>query len=269
MDTRFWGPSGWQLLHLITFAYKPERDKTSICDFFEVLPYVLPCKFCRHSLSGYYEEDPIDKHCSSPLRLQKWLWNLHNQVNAKLRSQGLVSKDHAYKDVPFEKVQDIYSNRLEEGCARTHFPGWEFLFSLAETHPFTKESKHSTPIKNAPPLEELNTDFLQNKWNILSPEKRLPYYKKFLDLLPKVLPFEEWRQVWKQTSNDFTDSCWNTKQSTFRHLWKLRCSLEKELQLLNTTNYFSLCRQIQNVKSGCSTSSRSKTCRKKKKTSTG
>ena len=265
MDTRYWGPSGWQLLHLITFAYKPERDKTSICDFFNLLPYVLPCKFCRHSVSAYYEEDSIEGNCSTPLRLQKWLWSLHNKVNAKLRSQGLVSKDHPYKDISFEEVRDTYTARLGEGCAQTHFPGWEFLFSIVETHPLTKESRASIPIKDAPSPEELKTDFEKNKWNVLSPEDRLPYYTRFLELIPNVLPFEEWRTVWKSTAKTFQSDCWNTKQSTLRHMWKLRCALEKELQLLNTTNYFSLCRQLQTIKSGCSTSSRSKTCRKRKR----
>ncbi len=266
MDTRFWGPSGWQLLHLTTFAYKPERDKNSMCEFFNLLPYVLPCKFCRYSLSGYYEENSIEKNCASSLRLQKWLWELHNKVNAKLRSQKLASKEHPYKDISFEKVQDMYTSRLQEGCAKTHFPGWEFLFSIMETHPLSKEAKRSTPIQGCPPLETLKTDFEKNKWNVLSPEERLPYYKKFLDLLPKVLPFEEWRAVWSKTVSEFEKDPWNTKQTTLRHMWKLRCALEKELQLLNTTSYFSLCRQLQNVKSGCSSSNRSKTCRKKKKT---
>lgn len=265
MDTRFWGPSGWQLLHLTTFAYKPERDKNSICDFFNLLPYVLPCKFCRYSLSTYYEEDPIENNCASPLRLQKWLWALHNKVNAKLRKQGLVSKDHPYKDVSFEEVRTIYTARLQEGCAQTHFPGWEFLFSVVETHPLSKESRHSTPIQGAPPLEEMKTDFEKNKWNCLAPEDRLPYYRKFLDYLSEVLPFEEWRAVWRTTEKEFSKGCWDTKQSTLRHMWKLRCALEKELQLLNTTNYFSLCKQLQNVKSGCAMSTRSKTCRKRKK----
>ena len=27
MDTRFWGPSAWKLLHLISFAYEPSKKK--------------------------------------------------------------------------------------------------------------------------------------------------------------------------------------------------------------------------------------------------
>ena len=94
MDTRFWGPSGWRLLHLITFAYEPERDKKNVCKFFHKLPYVLPCKFCRASLSEYMLEDPVEDACASPEKLQRWLWRIHNKVTAKLRAAGSVSYTH-------------------------------------------------------------------------------------------------------------------------------------------------------------------------------
>ena len=58
MDTRFWGPSGWRLLHLITFATS-DIDNDHLQLFFRNLPYVLPCKFCRASLTDYYAVDPI------------------------------------------------------------------------------------------------------------------------------------------------------------------------------------------------------------------
>ena len=59
MDTKFWGPSGWKLLHLITFTYEPSQSK-AVGKFFELLPFVLPCKFCRASLTEYMDDDPID-----------------------------------------------------------------------------------------------------------------------------------------------------------------------------------------------------------------
>ena len=57
MDTRFWGPSGWQLLHSITNKYpnnpdKLEKDAYEI--FFKSLPFILPCIYCRNSLTEYY-----------------------------------------------------------------------------------------------------------------------------------------------------------------------------------------------------------------------
>ena len=86
MDTRFWGPSGWKLLHLITFDYKysPENAVT-YAQFFETIPYILPCKFCRASLTDYYREHPFKTQDSltKNLDLKRWLYNIHNCVNDK------------------------------------------------------------------------------------------------------------------------------------------------------------------------------------------
>ena len=168
MDTRFWGPSGWRLLHLITFSYSPERDKKSVCKFFHMLPYVLPCKFCRASLSEYILEDPIEDACETPLKLQKWLWRIHNKVNEKL---------HVKTPTPsFADVAKIYTEKLEQGCSRTVFDGWEFLFSVAENHPFSRAGYSAIPLQGSPPLEELTTPLLRNRWNSMEAEERMKFY---------------------------------------------------------------------------------------------
>ena len=253
MDTRFWGPSGWRLLHLITFSYSPERDKKNVCAFFNVLPYVLPCKFCRASLSEYLIEDPIEEGCQSPLQLQKWLWRTHNKVNEKLRKAGLTKVE----DPVFSEVAAMYKEKLEQGCSRTIFDGWDFLFSIAENHPFSRAGNSSIPLINAPPLSELTTPLLRNRWNNMESEERIKYYREFWTLLPKVLPFDEWRKGWGEIE------C-STRKDTLASLWRVRSSLEKELELLNRTDYSSLCKLLQSVRSGCNASSRSKTCRKKR-----
>ena len=54
MDTRFWGPDGWKLLHSITENYPTVPDKKNkdlYRKFFLSLPYVLPCVYCRKSLT--------------------------------------------------------------------------------------------------------------------------------------------------------------------------------------------------------------------------
>ena len=53
MDTRAWGPSGWQMLHLIAHY---EGDKAKY--FFPNLKDILPCKFCRESTAKFLEEMP-------------------------------------------------------------------------------------------------------------------------------------------------------------------------------------------------------------------
>lgn len=256
MDTRFWGPSGWKLLHLITFS--KSQDVATLCDFFETLAYVLPCKYCRASFSRYSMEDPIQNSCGNAVNLQKWLWTIHNKVNEKLRRQGLMKTE----DPSFAAVSKIYKHKFAEGCSRTSFDGWDFLFSVADNHPLSKASRASTPLQGAPPVEELKTPLERNRWNLMEPEERMVYYERFWKLLPSVLPFEEWRTVWMRTSTEN----WSTQKQSVRTLWAIRCALEKELELLNRTTYSSLCKVLQNHRSGCSTATRSKTCRKKRGT---
>ena len=80
MDTKYWGPSGWQLLHLITFERGSLNTKKKL---FSTLNEILPCKYCRESTGQFMKEMPIHNN------LALWLYDLHKYVNKKLESQGL------------------------------------------------------------------------------------------------------------------------------------------------------------------------------------
>ena len=257
MDTRFWGPSGWRLLHSISFAYNPKTDKSATRDLFEMLPFVLPCKFCRASLSEYMEKHPLEPALESKVTLTKWLWVIHNEVNAKLRSQKLVVEP----DPPFLEVQTFYEDLLSIGCSKTEFPGWDFLFSIADLHPMSKVARASVPLPGAPACESMTVEE-KNRWNCLKPDERLPFYRKFWMSLGKVLPFKEWRRSWLKASNQNANL--NTTASTLQWLWQTRCAMERDLDLLNTCNYSSLCKTLRKNRSGCNKSRRARTCRKRK-----
>jgi hypothetical protein len=247
MDTRYWGPSGWRLLHLMSFSSTPNKD--DVCCFFNTLAYVLPCKYCRKSFSENILKDPVTEAESIP----KWLWRIHNRVNAKLRTQHLCKSN----DPSFQSVEKMYKERLAAGCTRTTFEGWEFLFSIAEAHPLSRQGRISVPIPGHPALEELGSPLEKNLWNVLTPEERMVQYTKFWTLLPKVLPFSEWSTEWK-------GGIPGTRKGLLRYLWDIRCTLETKLELLNRTSYSSLCKELQHHRSGCSSSVRGKTCRKKR-----
>jgi len=249
MDTRYWGPSGWRLLHLISFA-APTLNQKDVCAFFNTLPYILPCKYCRKSLSEYMQADPAE--CQEDF--SKWLWRIHNDVNDKLRAQHLSNAINP----PFKTVKDIYEARLAAPCTRTSFEGWEFLFSVAEAHPMSIAGRSSEPIQGAP--TDLTDPLERNRWNIMSPEERLPYYEHFWKLLLKVLPFKEWRAV----ASKCHGPGWSSRQDTLKTIWGIRCEMEKELELLNRTSYTSLCKELRHYRSGCAASRRGKTCRRKK-----
>lgn len=153
MDTRYWGPSGWQLLHAITFAY-PQRPtdvhKACIRAFFEAVGHVLPCKFCRASFQQFTAELPID--ASSRSALTHWLYTIHNLVNAKLRQQieeGLIKGAHRTppEDPPFERVSATYKALLRSD--REKHPaalGEDFLYAVSWNFDGTPEKRHWYPI---------------------------------------------------------------------------------------------------------------------------
>ncbi len=259
MDTKFWGPPGWKLLHLITFAQ--HTSKHDIECFFSTLPYVLPCKFCRKSLSEYVKEFPMKTALDSnePFAVARWLWKIHNCVNSKLRDQKLLKEE----DPPFSTVKKIYLAKFRSGCTKTVFEGWEFLFSIIENHPFSKQSMSGIPIKDAPDDIDPEDHLELNRWNKLPKEIRQKYLEQFWNCLPKVLPYPEWKSVWNSCEAD-----WSSRESSMKSLWKIRCTLESSLQLLNRTNYHSLCKELRVHRSGCAKSERAKTCRRKKRAAT-
>ena len=111
MDTRFWGPDGWKLLHSITENYPTapdKKDKDLYRKFFLSLPYVLPCIYCRKSLTDYMKELPLKGNLESRNKLCLWLYRIHNKVNGKLRKQGFNKN----KNPPYRKIRDYYKNYL-------------------------------------------------------------------------------------------------------------------------------------------------------------
>jgi hypothetical protein len=117
MDTRFWGPSSWDLFHRIAVhSSNPHEVLKNIAE-------VLPCKFCRNSTARFVKELPYDSHNPA-----KWLYDIHNKVNHKLRSQSLKDPKvvNPGPDPSFEEVQKRFQSRsLHE------LVGQEFLLSVA------------------------------------------------------------------------------------------------------------------------------------------
>jgi hypothetical protein len=120
IDTRFWGPSAWQLFHLVAFTSKHPDDVLN------QMKDVLPCKFCRASTTEYVQKHPLR---GDPGR---WLYDIHNMVNDKLRVQ--CKDDPAVvnpgPDPAFEKVKAHYLS-----LKPTAVPGGDFLASIAANYP--------------------------------------------------------------------------------------------------------------------------------------
>ena len=245
MDTKFWGPSGWRLLHMISvseYAYKKP--------FWKQLPYVLPCKFCRASLTDYYALLSIP---TETREFPEWLYKVHTLVNQKLRDQG----QRLPPDPPFSMVRDMYRERLEIGCSKTNFPGWDFLFSIADNHP---DSSPSKPMPDTPEQEPTSLEE-RNKYNLLTPKERKLQLKEFWRVLPQVLPFKEWQLSWKQHAGPLHEAV-RSRKSALAWLWKIRCGMENDLHHMKRDTFYGLCKRVATHRSGCATSKRAKTCRR-------
>ena len=120
MDTRFWGPSAWQLFHLVAFTSKHPDDVLN------QMKDVLPCKYCRASTTEFVHQHPLR---GDPGR---WLYEIHNMVNKKLRTQ--CKEDPAVvnpgPDPSFEDVKAHYMSLKPNAV-----PGADFLGSIAANYP--------------------------------------------------------------------------------------------------------------------------------------
>lgn len=120
MDVSFWGPSGWQLLHLIAEEGGKDAERTLF-----LMPLVLPCKYCRKSAIRFRKQDPPTGD------LQKWLFYFHEKVNRKLRKQH---EDDPKCPLPaptphLDHVRSTYDAILRS--EPKEIPGRDFLYSIA------------------------------------------------------------------------------------------------------------------------------------------
>ena len=120
IDTRYWGPSAWQLFHLV--AFRSEHPDDVLNDMKDV----LPCKFCRASTSEFVKKHPLRADSG------KWLYDIHNMVNNKLRTQCAddPSVVNPGPDPVFEDIKKRYM-----AMKPTAVPGRDFLFSIAYNYP--------------------------------------------------------------------------------------------------------------------------------------
>ena len=257
MDTRFWGPSGWRLLHLLTFRAHTLQEN-DLHTFFVNLPYVLPCKFCRASLSDYYASDPVP---TTTAEYPKWLYRIHNCVNDKLRSQHLLETPNP----TWSEVKRQYNDWMKTPCSKRRMIGWDFLFSVAYTTPCNAVA--SSPMPNSPPVQSLHTPELRNRWGVMTREERMPYLETWWTTLPTVLPYTEWFEAW-QTHVPKRPTVEKGRKAITGWLFKAEkamCSALREE--LPHNSYSELCSELQTFSSGCNKvhTHKVKTCRSKKK----
>ena len=215
MDTRFWGPSAWQLFHLIAFR-SPHPD-----DVLNDMKDVLPCKFCRASTKEFTEKHPLRGDPG------KWLYDIHNMVNDKLRTQ--CANDPAVSDPgndpKFEEIKTRYA-----AMKATAVPGRDFLFSIAYNYP------------DKPEHSDMSTQ------------------REFLNHLAEAYPFPKMAKIFQRFMKAHEPALQNRKAYT-RWMYGLLKELSGTFSLPTYRGYMH---HVAYYKSGCSQKTyHGKTCRRR------
>ena len=224
MDTRFWGPDGWKLLHSIAVSYPTNPtniDKETYLLFFNCLKYVLPCIYCRRSYTEYIGILPIEDYLASNLKLSEWLYKLHNLVNDKLRKQGL----HNNIDPPFKDIHKLYLKYVKEinesNC--TNMPGWDFIYSIL----FNYTSK-----------SEIENDRYIN-------------YIIFFNYLPKVIPFIKAKSLLQKYLDKYPIKNYlDSREKLTKWGYLFEHTLSSTISC-NCANYEARKEQIEMYRAGC------------------
>jgi len=267
MDTRFWGPSGWKLIHLV--ATNPVRDEAhgrAVSAWLALLPFVLPCKYCRASLSDYYKALPLTMEIlHDPERFGYWAYEIHNRVNGKLRGQGLLTDP----DPAWSEVRERYAALYKGLCKTSPLLGWDFLTSVAYTTPGSDYVP--TPMPDLPEeLSEADKKAMKpaerNRYNLMTREERLPYLEAWWEIFPSILPCEAWQQAWTAAQKKAGRVPLSRgRKAVVQWMWAVERGVCGELRC--PTPHASLGDLRQTVgafESGCGKARRGKTCRANK-----
>ena len=115
MQVNCWGPPLWVGLHSIAANY-PVRptaaQKRQYMTFFRALQHVLPCMYCRDSYAKFIAKGgkaPLSQRAMKDREsFSRWLYNLHNAVNDRLR---------VTKRPSFETVRRRYERFRAQTCS--------------------------------------------------------------------------------------------------------------------------------------------------------
>jgi hypothetical protein len=216
MDTRFWGPPGWQLFHLI--AFRSEHPDDVLNDMKDV----LPCKFCRASTTEFVKKHPLRGDPG------KWLYEIHNMVNGKLRTQA---KDDPKvidpgPDPDFEEIKSRYMEMKP-----TKIPGRDFLMAIAYNYP------------EAPEPHDMSTQ------------------REFIHHLADAYPFGNLRKIFKSYL-DKNEVELGSRMGYLRWMYGLMQALAKETKT-KLRSFKGYVHHLAYYKAGCIKKTyKGKTCRK-------
>ena len=135
MQTRVWGPAGWIFLHCIAHNYPQsptQEQRDSYSQFFRLIGFVLPCRYCRESYQEYINQPGTllnDQVMENRETFSKWLYDVHNKINKKLGIKDCITfkqikekyesfRSKCTKSSPIKTVINGCTNPPKEGSLR-------------------------------------------------------------------------------------------------------------------------------------------------------
>lgn len=215
MDTRFWGPSGWQLFHLIAFTSPKEHAREVLDDMKDI----LPCKYCRASTQEFVKKHPPTGD------LGKWLYDIHNMVNDKLRTQ-CAEDPKVINPGPDPEYEDVKKRYL--AMKPNAVPGRDFLMAVAYNYPAEPE-----------PAD-------------------MSIQREFLKHLREAYPFKELREVFKS----YPEPSLQSQRAYTRWMYGLMKLMSEKIGT-DIRSYRGYMSHLAFYKSGCAKKTyKGKTCRR-------
>ena len=257
MDTRFWGPSGWCLLHLVA-ANPNHKSLKAVKEWFELLEYVLPCKYCRASFHDYLNLQPLTLATVTDREaFSRWLFDIHNRVNGKLRDQELLTT----ADPSWPSVRDKYYTMQAGLCESQPFVGWDFITSIAYATPDAKYKP--VPMSDAPTQmpKDLRT---KNRYNLLTRQERLKKLSRWWSLTPSILPCPAWRAAWTAAASR-AGRIPEGRDAVMRWMWRVEEQVCAGLKCPTPHSSLpALKKEVSAFESPCSKEKKGRTCRTRK-----
>jgi hypothetical protein len=258
MDTRFWGPPGWVFFQTLaaTTTLGSARNKF-ISRFFAILPFVLPCKYCRASLTGYIDEHPLtDEVMASNDTFLRWMYTIHNCVNDKLRGQGLLTEPNP---TYVEALDHIHTTIAKNTTSGIRLPGWDFLYAIAYNLP---SPDVATDIECMDIEDEVHMRDL-NVHHAVPFAERMDRLREFWTILPFILPSTDAGYRWMERATELDldealDGC--NSHAMMAWLYEINKAVEREAGM--TESFDDLYTRVSGFASKCSTQTRGKTCRR-------
>jgi hypothetical protein len=112
MDPNIWGPSGWIILHRLSFLFDNSEDAKK---FYKTLEYILPCSTCRFNYKSHIEKIKFPK---TKCDISNWIYKIHNRINKTLgKKKGQIyikvkeHYNHTFTDIEIKnnEIKFLYA----------------------------------------------------------------------------------------------------------------------------------------------------------------